>query len=152
MSAGPELHIGIPAESSALSRAFGGNGGLSDRFCASYRRLARRATSGPRAEWIEDPGPPQKGYDPPPHVKPGSRGPAGHGERRRAVQTIKSLQSRHKALLITQDQVRNKAGDFHWDSGAHTGAGHVSRGEGCEPVLQNLVVHDDVCSLMWPRT
>jgi hypothetical protein len=39
----------------------------------------------------------------------------------------------------------------HWDSGAHTGVGHVSRGEGCEPVLQHLVVHDDVCSLMWPR-
>jgi hypothetical protein len=39
----------------------------------------------------------------------------------------------------------------HWDSGAHTGVGHVSRGEGSEPVLQHLVVHDDVCSLMWPR-
>jgi hypothetical protein len=39
----------------------------------------------------------------------------------------------------------------HWDSGAHTGVGHVSRGEGCEPVLRHLVVHDDVCFLMWPR-
>jgi hypothetical protein len=33
----------------------------------------------------------------------------------------------------------------HWDSGAYTGVGHVSCGEGCEPVLQHLVVHDDVC-------
>jgi hypothetical protein len=32
----------------------------------------------------------------------------------------------------------------HWDSDAHTGVGHVSRGEGCEPVLQHLVVHDDI--------
>jgi hypothetical protein len=38
--------------------------------------------------------------------------PPGHGQRRRAVPTIKSLQSRHIALLITQDQVRNKAGDL----------------------------------------
>jgi hypothetical protein len=33
----------------------------------------------------------------------------------------------------------------HWDSGAYTGVCEVSRGEGCEPVLQHLVVHDDVC-------
>ena len=33
----------------------------------------------------------------------------------------------------------------HWDSGAYTGVREVSRGEGCEPVLQHLVVHDDVC-------
>ena len=39
----------------------------------------------------------------------------------------------------------------HWDSGAYTGVREVSRGEGCEPVLQHLVVHDDVSSLGWPR-
>jgi hypothetical protein len=39
----------------------------------------------------------------------------------------------------------------HWDSGAYTGVGHVGCGEGCEPVLQHLVVHDDVSSLRWPR-
>jgi hypothetical protein len=39
----------------------------------------------------------------------------------------------------------------HWDSGVHTGVGHVSRGDGCEPVLQHLAVHDDVCSLRWLR-
>jgi hypothetical protein len=31
----------------------------------------------------------------------------------------------------------------HWDSGAYTGVGHVSCGEGREPVLQQLVVHDE---------
>jgi hypothetical protein len=47
---------------------------------------------------------------------------------------------------ITENQSLRKL----W-GGSHTGVGHVSRGEGCEPVLQHLVVHDDVCSLMWPR-
>ena len=32
----------------------------------------------------------------------------------------------------------------HWDSGADTGVGHVGCGEGCKPVLQRSVVHDDV--------
>ena len=31
----------------------------------------------------------------------------------------------------------------HWDSGAYTAVGHVGCGEGCEPVLQHVVVHDE---------
>ena len=39
----------------------------------------------------------------------------------------------------------------HWDAGAYAGVGQVSRGEGCEPLLQHLVVHDANCSLRWSR-
>jgi hypothetical protein len=31
----------------------------------------------------------------------------------------------------------------HWDLGAYTSVGQVGCGEGCEPLLQHLVVHDD---------
>jgi hypothetical protein len=45
-----------------------------------------------------------------------------------------------------------------WDLGAYTSVGQVGCGEGCEPLLQQLVVHDDdsspwvVAGLMmdWP--
>ena len=47
----------------------------------------------------------------------------------------------------------------HWDLGAYTSVGQVGCGEGCEPLRQHLVVHDDasspwvVAGLMmdWPR-
>ena len=46
----------------------------------------------------------------------------------------------------------------HWEAGAYTGVRQVGCGEGCEPLLQHLVVHDDdsspwvVAGLMmdWP--
>lgn len=45
----------------------------------------------------------------------------------------------------------------HWDLGAYTSVGQVGCGEGCEPLLQQLVVHDDsspwmvACLMMdWP--
>jgi hypothetical protein len=31
----------------------------------------------------------------------------------------------------------------HWDLGAYTSVGQVGCGEGCEPLLQHLMVHDD---------
>jgi xylulokinase len=39
----------------------------------------------------------------------------------------------------------------HGDPGAYTRVGDVGCGEGREPVLQHLVIHDEVSSLRWPR-
>jgi hypothetical protein len=40
------------------------------------------------------------------------------------------------------DRAQERRSAAHGDPGAYTRVGHVRRGEGCEPVLQHLVVHD----------
>jgi hypothetical protein len=71
--------------------------------------------------------------------------PGGTGTTGQAAARYHSTQERRRAM--------------HWDLGEYTSVGQVGCGEGCEPLLQHLVVHDDdsspwvVAGLMmdWPR-
>src|SRR5690242_11223118 len=43
----------------------------------------------------------------------------------------------------TRHSTQERRRATHWNLGAYTSVGQVGCGEGCEPLLQHLVVHDD---------